>query len=597
MRVEGLIQSIGHPYWITYLGFTPDGRKLISACRSFTKCWDRETGKLHWTLRNKIWLWEADITSDGRLILRADEVLDFVEIESGRVIDTLTGNFDFTNDVKVNPNGKTFAVITQKEILKEKGMEFLNHLQIRDLKTKEILWEQKVEQGGCVSFTPDGKRIIYAEGKTIKIFDAETGKEIKSFKIHEGLKAHFCSIDISPDGKILLGEMILYHVENGKLTKREEIVSLIDFETERVLKTFANSISAVFSPNGKTVVLGKIGEIVFIDLHTLEEIKILKSTLSDERGRKGFAKIFSLSFSPDGKYLAAGSLGIELWDVGKDDVIWEVEPAERGEFIFCSQDFFILITDTKIFRYSFEDRNLKKIIETNGFIKSSLFNQKTGLLACGTRDKQVLIIDTNRAEVIKKIVCPTFVESLAFSDNKKTLVAGCFGTVVLIDIKTWQSSEIPLGKFCPSAMTFRNNSLLGGYLNEKSEFILENITDHKVVRNFGKKVSCFAFSCDGKILAVGKSAGAVEIVDTETGLTESSLKVKEPSTLKFLSHNLLACGTFEGNVLVFNLENNDLILKLPAHIGFVSSIDLSNDGKYMLSTGEDGVVVRYDFTL
>lgn len=256
-----------------------------------------------------------------------------------------------------------------------------------------------------------------------------------------------------------------------------------------------------------------------------------------------------------------------------------------------------MITDTKIFGYSFEDRSLKEMTETDGFIESAAFDSKTGLLACGTEDKKVVIVDTNKEEVIKEILCPTFVGSLTFSSNGTTLAAGCFGTIVLIDIKTWRTSEIPIGEFCPSVMAFRDSLLLACYLSEKSELVLGNIVERKVIKTFGKKVSSFAFSHDGKLLAVGKSAGEVEIVDTETGLTESSLKVKEPSTLKFLSRNLLACGTFEGNVLVFNLENNNLVLKLPAHIGSVSSIDFSSDGKYMLSTGNDGAVVRYDFTL
>lgn len=222
MKIEKLIQSTGHPSWVKYLGFTPDGRKLISACSSFTKSWDVETGKLLWTLKNETWLYDIDTTLDGKSILRADEVLDFVDIESGKSIDFLMENFDFVEDVKVNPNGENFAVITRKEIRAEKGIEFLNHLQLRDLKTKEVLWEQRVECGGDVTFTPDGKRIIYAEGKTIKIFDAETGKEIKAFNVHENSKCSLFSIDISPDGKFLLCGMIFYYMENKKLSKREK---------------------------------------------------------------------------------------------------------------------------------------------------------------------------------------------------------------------------------------------------------------------------------------------------------------------------------------------------------------------------------------
>jgi WD40 repeat protein len=255
-----------------------------------------------------------------------------------------------------------------------------------------------------------------------------------------------------------------------------------------------------------------------------------------------------------------------------------------------------MVTDTKIFRYGFESRSLKKITETEGFIRSAAFDSKMGFLACGTEDKKIVIVDTNKEEVIKKILCPTFVNSLTFSSNRATLAAGCFGTIVLINTKTWETSEIPIGDFCPSAMVFRNDSLLACYFYRNSEFILENITNRKVIKDFREGVLSFAFSKDGKLFAVGKNAGEVEIVDTETGLTKTNLKVKEPSSLKFLNQNLLACGTFEGNLFVFNLENNGLILKLSAHIGFVSSIDFSSDGNYLLSAGNDGTVIKYDLT-
>ncbi|WP_456465121.1 WD40 repeat domain-containing protein [Desulfurobacterium sp.] len=594
--IERLVRTVGHSSGVDRFSFTPDGKMVISACDSFTKCWDVEEGKLLWTVRNRFLFYDMDITPDGRLLLRADEILDFVDIKSGKSVDFMVGDFDFVEGVKVNPEGENFAVVAVKKIFSEQGIEFPGRLQLRDLNTKEILWEREVESGGCAVFAPDGKEIIYGVDVTVKVFDVETGEEVKSFEICEDSRCSIFSSGVSPDGKFFLCGVIFYRTERRKVLERQKKIYLVNVKTGEILKHFDDSLSFAFAPDGKTVAIGKVGEIALVDLGTLREIKRLKSTLPYRKGRRVYEKIYSLSFSPDGKYLAAGSLGIELWDLDKEKVLWKIGPAESGKFLFCSGDFFVVVTDTRIFRYDFKEKNLKEIAETEGFVESAAFDEKTGLLVCGTEDKKVVVVDVNKEQVIRQILCPAFVGSLAFSKDKTTIAAGCFGTVVLMDTKTWETFEIPTGDFCPSAIAFRGKSPLICYFYESSEFVLENLVEREIVKNFGEKVSGFAFSDDGRFVAVAKIAGDVEVVNTETGLTEFNLKVKKPSVLSFLGNHILACGTFDGDVSIFDLKSGDIILKIPAHLGFVNSIAFSKDNNYMISAGEDGSVVKYDLS-
>ena len=51
----------------------------------------------------------------------------------------------------------------------------------------------------CAAYSPDGKRIVSGgEDKTLKVWDAETGAEVRSLKGHTGA---VYSVAYSPDGR------------------------------------------------------------------------------------------------------------------------------------------------------------------------------------------------------------------------------------------------------------------------------------------------------------------------------------------------------------------------------------------------------------
>jgi len=49
-----------------------------------------------------------------------------------------------------------------------------------------------------LSFSPDGQRIVSGGDKTVKIWDANTGKELQTFTGHTGVVQ---SVAFSPDGQ------------------------------------------------------------------------------------------------------------------------------------------------------------------------------------------------------------------------------------------------------------------------------------------------------------------------------------------------------------------------------------------------------------
>ena len=124
------------------------------------------------------------------------------------------------------------------------------------------------EEVQSVSFSPDGKQIVSgSEDKTLKIWDAKTGKAVHTMRGHSDI---VWSVSFSPDGK--------------------QIVSGSEDDTLKLWSWDAET---------------KTGEL----LHTME-------------GRS--FGVNSVSFSPDGKHIVSGSTGY-------DDSIFKLWDAKTGE--------------------------------------------------------------------------------------------------------------------------------------------------------------------------------------------------------------------------------------------------------------------------
>lgn len=140
-----------------------------------------------------------------------------------------------------------------------------------------------------IVYSPNEKYIATGGyDKTIRIWDVETGKEIRKFCGHT---SSVMSISYTPDGKYIIsgsgdGTIRIWNVEKGKEIKKITENSCV------------YSISC--SPDGKNIVSGSGDKIVIRNLKTGERIKML------EKFDNKYSNECIVSYSPDGKYVAVG---------------------------------------------------------------------------------------------------------------------------------------------------------------------------------------------------------------------------------------------------------------------------------------------------
>jgi WD40 repeat protein/serine/threonine protein kinase len=158
-----------------------------------------------------------------------------------------------------------------------------------------------------VGFSPDGRRIASVDnGNTVKVWDAQSGKEVFTFRWPTKAYPQHASGAFSPDGKLLALTGLASKAMRGQ-------VKVLDAATGKEVVTFQGHQESVygiaFSPDSKHIAsAGGDAKVRVWDATSAKEVLALDGF------RWGHSCV---AFSPDGKQIAAGTYpgDVKVWDV------------------------------------------------------------------------------------------------------------------------------------------------------------------------------------------------------------------------------------------------------------------------------------------
>jgi len=203
---------------------------------------------------------------------------------------TFTGHSEGVNNCAFSPDGTKIVSASDDETLKLWDVETGNEIRTFTGHSNFVL--------GC-AFSPDGRKVVSASiDKTLKLWDVETGVEIRTFTGHSEWVTR-CAF--SPDGtKVVSSSM-------------DKTLKLWDVETGVEIRTFIGHSEWVtgcaFSPDGTKVVSASMDKTLKLwDVETGAEIRTFTGHSS---------WVSESAFSPDGTKVvsASGENTLKLWDV------------------------------------------------------------------------------------------------------------------------------------------------------------------------------------------------------------------------------------------------------------------------------------------
>jgi WD40 repeat protein/energy-coupling factor transporter ATP-binding protein EcfA2 len=234
-----LATFVAHKAPVTYVSFSPDGRRIVTASQDHTaRVWDVATGKpVTEPLQHRGFVNIAAFSPDGRHIVTAsgDNTARVWDAATGRPVTEPLKHRGFVISAAFSPDGKRIVTASWDKTAS-----------VWDVATGTQAARPLEHKGpvNSAAFSPDGARIVTASGdNTVRVWDTVTGTPITEPLEHQG---PVNSAAFSPDGARVVtasgdNTARIWSVSTGKL-----VAGPLEHHS------FVNT--AVFSPDGTRIV-------------------------------------------------------------------------------------------------------------------------------------------------------------------------------------------------------------------------------------------------------------------------------------------------------------------------------------------------------
>jgi WD40 repeat protein/class 3 adenylate cyclase len=444
----------------------------------------------------------------------------------------------------------------------------------------------------CAAVSPDGRYIISGSSDyTLKLWDIDTGKEIRTFKGHSST---VWSVTFSPQGNVIL---------SGSYDKT---LKLWDLDTGKEIRTFKGHSDAImsvaFSPRENVILSGSSDNTLKLwDLDTGKEIRTFK-------GQGNLVN--SVAFSPRGNVILSGSDDntLKLWDLetgeeictfkGHSDAIMSVAFSKKGNVILSGS------YDNTLKLWNLDTGKEIRTFKGHSYpVTSVAFSPQGNVILSGSHDNTLKLWNLETGEEIRTFKGHiNWVYSVAFNPRGNVILSGSYDKTLKLwnletgkEIRTFKGHSYPV---LSVAFSTQGNVILTGSSDKTLK--LWNLETGKEIRTFkghSSTVWSVAFSTRGNVILSGSYDHTMKLWDLETGKEIRTFKGHSyPVTSVAFSPqgNVILSGSHDNTLKLWDLETGKEIRTFKGHSNWVNSVVFSPQGNVILSGSKDSTLKLWD---
>lgn len=423
-----------------------------------------------------------------------------------------------------------------------------------------------------VAISEDGKYLFTASrDKTLKIWDANSGMEIKSLLGHDHTVNGFSVFEntvatSSADGTVGLWDMV-----SGQLI----------WQSPR-FREYVTSVD--FSPDGKLLAVGSYADSVTI--FNTSDYRIEKKIKANSDRGVGYG--VSVNFTPDGKYLSVGEDNRAAKIYSAKDWSLEYEfKQERGSCGGCGtltatqgDELLKLSNSTPITKYSLA--NGAKIYEGSRQLRDikSIDFQPSGEHYLASNEDSVFLYKNSTNEVVSQWSFDSEINDASFHPTEEWIITAVDKVVIVTD---FEGNEVR-----------RYDGILNGS-STGLDYDLGSYWEHYIAKWVKYKS---ARMLDENGVFIGKTGTKARKWDVKSASIAMEYLGHEKGILCFerLGEGQIATGAGDGKIIIWDERTGKMIKKINAHREPIFDLELSHNGKLLASTAWDGVISLWNTT-
>lgn len=422
----------------------------------------------------------------------------------------------------------------------------------------------------AAAFSEDGKLLVTASrDKSIKLWDAMTGKEIRSLLGHDHTVNGFSLNGTLVASSSADGTAAVWDMRTGEMRWRS-----------KPSKQYVTTVA--FSPNGSLLAVGGYADSVTI--YRTSDYSILKKLRVNADRGVGYG--VSVTFSPDGQYVSIGedNRAAKIYRTTDWSLVHEFKPEVGycggcGTLTAIQQDQFLKLSNgTTLTKYALSTGKLlfegtKKFRDI-----ASVDFQPNGTHFLASTEDSVFVHENSTGKLKAKWSMEKAVNDAVFHPKEEAILIAMDKVMVLTDL---EGNELRRYQGILNQTSTGLNYDLGSYwehyiakwVKYKSARMLSD--EQMYIGKTGRKARKWR---------VRNASIAMEYLGHEKGVL----------CFERIDENTIASGGGDGRIIIWDEQKGKVLYSIRAHREPVFDMKLSNDGRLLASVGWDGVISLWD---